>query len=227
MSSFFATYGQHWDYWWPQFVPAIWVTLGITVLAYILAVVLGMLLALGKMSRIMPLRVFCISYIEFMRGVPALAILFLLYFGLTPLGIILDAFWAGVIGLGLSMGGYIAEVFRAGLQAVHRGQREASLAIGMTPGQTFRYIVFPQALRIILPPLLNMLIVLLKDSSLCALIAAPELLLTAKDLASESFLPMHLYLLVGVMYFALAWPMSLVTRRVEVRMKRGMRAVGA
>ena len=109
---------------------------------------------------------------------------------------------------GLSMGGYIAEVFRAGFQAIHSGQREAALAVGMTPLKSFRYIMLPLAVRIVLPPMLNMLILLLKDSSLCALITTPELLLTAKDLASMSFLPMHLYLLVGVVYLALSLPMS-------------------
>ncbi len=111
----------------------------------------------------------------------------------------MDAFWAGVIGLGLSAGGYIAEVFRAGLQAVHKGQREAALAVGMTPAVTFRYIILPQAVRIVLPPLLNMLIMLLKDSSLCALISA----------------------------FAMAWPLSLIARRVEARMRQGMRSTSS
>jgi polar amino acid transport system permease protein len=133
----------------------------------------------------------------------------------------------GVVGLGMSAGGYIAEVFRAGIQAVHKGQREAALSVGMTPLRSFRYIILPQALRIILPPMLNMLIILLKDTSICSLISTPELMLRAKDLAMMSFLPMHLFLLAAVIYFLLAWPMSLLTRRVERRMRRGMRGAAA
>ncbi|MCG8357713.1 MAG: ABC transporter permease subunit, partial [Kiloniellales bacterium] len=112
------------------------------------------------------------------------------------------------------------------IQAIHRGQREAALAVGMTPYMSFRSIILPQAVRIVLPPILNMLIILLKDTSICSLISTPELMLRAKDLAMMSFLPMHLFLLAGVIYFLLAWPMSLVTRRLEAHMRRGLRTAG-
>lgn len=221
---FLQVYRDNWADWWPQILEAIGVTMQLMAASFALAVALGLLLALGKVSRFKSLRVLSTVYIEVARGIPALAVLFLLYFGLVPLGIVLDAFVAGFIGLGMSAAGYIAEVFRAGIQAIHKGQREAALSVGMTPFMTFRYIVLPQAMRIILPPLLNMLIVLLKDTSICSLISTPDLMLRAKDLAMMSFLPMHLFLLAGVIYFILAWPLSIVTRRVEVRMRRGMRA---
>lgn len=223
MIEFFKLYGEHWSAWWPQILPAIGITIGLTAGAFTLAVVLGLLLAVGKTSKINLIRWFCIGYIEVVRGIPALAILFLLYFGLAPLGIIFDAFTAGFIGLGLSGGAYIAEVFRAGLEAMHKGQREAALAIGMTPFASFRYIILPQAIRIVLPPLLNMLVMLLRDSSICSLISTPELMLRAKDLASEYFLPMHVYLLIGFIYFAMACPLSAVARMVHSRMSRGRR----
>ena len=225
MSEFLSVYVQNWHDWGPQIYSAIWVTLGITFFAYILALIVGMLIALGRMSKSKPLQMFSKGYVEVARGVPTLVILFLIYFGLPSFGIIFDAFWAGVVGLGLSMGGYIAEVFRSGFQAIHAGQREAALAVGMTPFKSFRFILFPLAIRIIVPPMLNMLILLLKDSSLCALITTPELLLTAKDIASSTFLPMHLYLLVGVIYLSLSLPMSFVARRAEIIMRRGMRNV--
>ncbi len=225
MSEFLYVYVENWANWWPQLLPAIGNTLMLTVFAFMLAVAIGMVLALGKLSRLRVVRGFCIGYIEVTRGVPALAILFLIYYGLVPLGIVLDAFAAAAVGLGMSAGGYLAEVFRAGIQAVHRGQREAALAVGMNPLQSFRYIVLPQAIRIVLPPLLNMLIILLKDTSIASLISTPELMLRAKDLAMMSFLPMHLFLLAGLIYFLMAWPMSLITRRVEARMRRGSHAV--
>ncbi len=227
MTEFLSVYSENWADWWPQIALATWNTILLTIFSFALALVIGMLLALGKLSPVKVIRGFCAAYIEIARGIPALAILFLIYYGLVPLGIVLDAFVAGVVGLGMSAGGYIAEVFRAGIQAVHKGQREAALSVGMTPLKSFRYIILPQALRIILPPMLNMLIILLKDTSICSLISTPELMLRAKDLAMMSFLPMHLFLLAAVIYFLLAWPMSLLTRRVERRMRRGMRGAAA
>jgi polar amino acid transport system permease protein len=227
MTEFLSVYSENWADWWPQIALATWNTILLTIFSFALALVIGMLLALGKLSPVKVIRGFCAAYIEIARGIPALAILFLIYYGLVPLGIVLDAFVAGVVGLGMSAGGYIAEVFRAGIQAVHKGQREAALSVGMTPLRSFRYIILPQALRIILPPMLNMLIILLKDTSICSLISTPELMLRAKDLAMMSFLPMHLFLLAAVIYFLLAWPMSLLTRRVERRMRRGMRGAAA
>lgn len=221
MSSFFQVYAENWSDWWPQLVPAMWNTIALTAASYLLAVALGIVLALGKLSKIRVLRALCTGYIEFVRGIPALVILFLLYFGLVPLGIVFDPFTAAVIGLGMNQGGYMAEVFRGGIEALHKGQREAALAVGMTPFEAYRHIIIPQAVRIVLPPLLNMLINLLKDTSICSLIAAPELMLRAKDIAAMAFRPMHIYLLVGVIYFMMAWPLSLITRRVEAHMHRG------
>jgi len=220
---FLAVYPQNWSNWWPQLVPSIIVTIELTICSFALAVAIGMILALGRLSHNRVLSGFARGYIELARGIPALTILFLIYFGLVPLGIVLDAFVAGFVGLGMSAGGYFAEVFRAGIQALHKGQREAAAAVGMTPYMSFRYIILPQALRIILPPMLNMLIILLKDTSLCSLISTPELMLRSKDLAMMSFLPMHLFVLAAVIYFILAWPMSLFTRRVERRMRMSLR----
>lgn len=223
IKGFFYVYVENWPDWGPQIYEAVWVTIQLTVASFTLAVILGLLLALGKLSSNALLRGFCTAYIELARGIPSLAILFLLYFGLVPLGIVFDAFVAGAIGLGMSAAGYIAEVFRAGIEAIHKGQREAALAVGMTPSMTFRHIILPQAVRIILPPLLNMVIILLKDTSICSLISTDELMLRSKDLAMMSFLPMHLFLLAGVIYFLLAWPLSLLTRRIETMMQRGRR----
>lgn len=227
MIGFLAEYASVWDEWRPEFIAATWVTIKLTVLSFLLASVLGLLLAIGKLSSYRILRGVCIAYIEFMRGIPALAILFLIYFGLVPLGIVIETFPASVIGLGLSAAGYIAEVFRAGIEAIHKGQREAAVAVGMTPRMVYRYIILPQAIRVVLPPLLNMLIILLKDTSICSLISTPEIMLRAKDVAMISFLPMHAFVLAGVIYFILAWPMSLLTRRLEAHLRRGMRGAGA
>jgi polar amino acid transport system permease protein len=221
---FLGQYAEHWDIWWPQMLEAMLVTVWITVGAYSLAIVLGLLVAVGRISRFAWLRALCAAYVEITRGVPALVILFLLYFGLVPLGIVLDAIPAGIIGLGMSAGGYMAEIFRAGIQATHKGQREAGLAVGLTPIAIYRFVILPQAIRVVLPPLVNMLIVVLKDSSLASLISAPEIMLRAKDIASQAFLPMHLFLLAGFLYFIMAFPLSMLARRVEAKMRRGLGA---
>lgn len=220
---FWQGYIQNWDYWWPQLAVAAGNTIIITALSFLLALVIGILLAFGRLSTLPLIPGFCRAYIEFVRGIPALALLFLIYFGLVPLGLVFDSFTAGVIGLGMNQGAYLAEVFRGGIEALHKGQREAALAVGMTPATAYRHIIMPQAVRIILPPLLNMLIILLKDSSICSLISTPELMLRTKDLASMSFLPMHAYLLAGMIYFLMAWPMSMFARRVEAKLSQGIR----
>jgi len=150
-----------------------------------------------------------------------------LYFGLPPLGLTLNGFCAGVLGLGLHGAAYVAEILRGGLGSVHKGQREAALAVGLLPRQAFVYVTLPQAMRVMLPPLLNTYVALLKDSSLCALIATNELMLTARAMSSEYFLPLHIFLLVGLFYFAIAFPLSMVSRLLERRLGRGRRTMGA
>ncbi len=221
--SFLEIYRANWSVWWPQLLTAAGYTVMLTAAAFVLAAALGLLLALAKIGPIAPLRRFAIGYIEVMRGIPTLALLFLLYFGLPPLGILLDEFVAGFVGLGMIAAGYVAEIFRAGIQAMHRGQREAALAVGMTPTMAMRHIILPQATRIVLPPLLNTAIVMLKDSSVCSLISTPELMLRTKDIATDTFLPMHLYLLAGAMYFCMASPLSMSVRRLEAYLRRGRR----
>jgi ABC-type amino acid transport system permease subunit len=174
-----------------------------------------------RLSRRRVLSGVALSYIEIVRGTPALTQLFLIYFGLAAAGLTLRAFQAAVIGLGLNGAAYLAEVYRAGIEAIHRGQREAAQAIGMTQTQTMRFIVLPQAVRVILPPMANYAIALLKDTSIASLISAPELMLRARDLSSEYFMPMELYLIAGGMYLAMAYPLSRAVRYMEARLGKG------
>ncbi len=204
----------------PQLLQAALDTLRMTGLAFLLAALLGLLLALGRMAPGLPGRL-ALGYIEVMRGVPQLAILFLIYFGLVPLGVALHAFTAAVIGLGLSGSAYLAEVYRAGLGSVDPGQREAAQMIGMTRPQVLRRVVLPQAWPAVLPPMGNYLVALLKDTSIASIISAPELMLRARDLSSEYYLPMHYYLLAGLMYLVMAWPLMQGVRMLERRLARG------
>lgn len=207
--------------WMPELLRAAGGTLRMTALAYLFAVIAALPIALARISRFSALSGTASWYIELVRGTPALTQLFLIYFGLASAGIVLSAFAAAVIGLGLNYAAYMAEVYRAGIAAIDPGQREAALAIGMTRARAMRIIILPQAIRVVIPPMTNYAVSLLKDTSVASLIAAPELMLRARDLSSEYFTPMELYLLVGLMYLVMAWPLAKAARRLELRLGRG------
>lgn len=221
---FFSVYGEKWPGWSYDMMRALWVTLQITAGAFVLGLAIGLVIAIGRLSKNPVINRLSLAYVEITRGVPALVILFLIYFGLPSFNIVFNAVPAAILGLGLSAGGYIAEIFRAGIEATHKGQREAGVAVGLSPLAVYRYIIVPQATRIALPPLLNTLISVLKDSSLASLISAPEIMLRAKDISSSDFMPLHILLWAGAMYFILALPLSYGARKLEVRMRRGLGA---
>ena len=225
MSAFLAPYGEYGGDWLATLLPAAGITAALTVSAFLLAALLGGLVAALRLSASPMLRRLALCYVEIVRGIPVLTILFLIYFGLPNAGVTLDAFTASMIGLAISSSAYLSEVLRTGLDALHKGQREAALAIGMKPGQMYRSIILPQVLRVTLPAILSTLIVLLKDSSLCALITVNELMLTGRALSTEYFLPLNIFVLIGAIYFAIAWPLSLLSRHFERRLLRGRRTV--
>jgi His/Glu/Gln/Arg/opine family amino acid ABC transporter permease subunit len=204
----------------PELLVAALGTLKMTALAFIFAAILGLLLAILRMSGGVAGR-FALVYIEVVRGTPALTLLFLIYFGLVPLGIVLQSFPAAVVALGLNGGAYLAEIYRAGIQAVDRGQREAAQMIGLRRREVMRYVVLPQSLPAVLPPMGNYLVSLLKDTSIASLISAPELMLRSRDLAGTYYLPMEYYLLAGAMYLVMAWPMMHGVRKLERYFARG------
>jgi His/Glu/Gln/Arg/opine family amino acid ABC transporter permease subunit len=205
--------------WLPELLWACLQTIQLTTLSFLVAVPLGMIIVAMRLSKVPFLRWFAISLIEVARGTPALVILFIIYFGLPSVApwLSINSLSAAVLGLGLQGGAILAEIFRAGIEAIDRGQREASLTLGMTPRQTMVDVIGPQAWRIVLPPVGNYAIGLLKDTSIASIIAAPELMLRAKDLASSSFMPMQLYVLAAVLYFAMSFPLALFIRRLERR----------
>jgi His/Glu/Gln/Arg/opine family amino acid ABC transporter permease subunit len=204
----------------PELLVAALGTLKMTALAFVLAAILGLVLAILRMAGGVAGR-FAFLYIEVVRGTPALTLLFLIYFGLVPLGIVLNSFPAAVVALGLNGAAYLAEVYRAGIQAVDSGQREAAQMIGLRRSQVMRYVVLPQSLPAVLPPMGNYLVSLLKDTSIASLISAPELMLRSRDLAGTYYLPMQFYLLAGAMYLVMAWPMMVGVRWLERYFARG------
>ena len=227
MIEFFRTYADYWPDWAPRLRAAMLVTAALSVAGFSLAAVLGALLTSALRGGQPWVRTAARTYVQSIRAVPLLALLLSIYFVLPEAGLVLSGFWAGALGLGLQGSAYVAEILRGGLGSVHKGQHEAGLTVGMTPWQIFRHVTAPQALRAMLPPLLNAYVSLLKDSSLCALIATDELMLTARAISSESFLPLHIFLLVGLFYFAIAFPLSMLSRWLERRLMRGRRVMGA
>src|SRR5271156_800828 len=204
----------------PELLVAAGGTLRMTAFAFLLAAMLGLVLALMRLAGGFAGQ-FAFLYIEIVRGMPALTLLFLIYFGLAPVGIVLSSFMAAVVALGLNGAAYLAEVYRAGIQAVDPGQREAAQMIGLRRPQVMRDIVLPQAVPVVLPPMGNYLVSLLKDTSIASLISAPELMLRSRDLAGTYYLPMEYYLVAGAIYLIMAWPMMHGVRRLERHFARG------
>jgi His/Glu/Gln/Arg/opine family amino acid ABC transporter permease subunit len=227
MNAFLATYAEYWADWWPRLMDAARVTAELSAIGFAVAIVLGALLVWMLRSGVPALRRTAQGFVELLRAIPLLALLLAIYFVLPSVGVTLSGYWAGAIGLGVHGSAYVAEILRGGLQSVHGGQREAGLAVGLTPRRVVLHVTLPQALRVMLPPLLNSYVALLKDSSLCALIATNELMLAAKAISSEYFLPLHIFILVGLLYFAIAFPLSMLSRWMERRMAQGRRTVGA
>lgn len=225
MMEFLETLARYAPEWIDRLAPATLVTIAITFLSYAIAVCIAVAVEWARGLGNRTIDIVIGGYIAVARGVPILAILYLLYFGLPGAGILLSAFQAGVLGISLVYGAYLAEVFRAGIGSLHKGQREAAVAVGMTPLQAFRLIILPQAIRTMLPPLLVTFVSLLKDSSICALIAVNELVLTSRVMMAEYFLPLHIFVLVGMFYFVIAWPLSLLARWLEKRLMQGRRVL--
>lgn len=224
MIEFLAGYGDYiWD-WLPEMAIASLQTLQLMVISFCLACVLGMIVALLRISRFALLRVIAKIYIGFFRGVPVLVILYWIYFALPEMGyevLVISSYTAAILGLGIHGAAFLAEIFRSGIESLHRGQMEAALSLGMTPTKAMSYIILPQALRVVVPPIANYTVGLLKETALCSIIAAPELMLRAKDLASSSFLPMHAFVLAAVFYYIMSFPLMRLAEHLEARMGAG------
>jgi His/Glu/Gln/Arg/opine family amino acid ABC transporter permease subunit len=195
-------------------------TVKICVLAVLLGIALGGLLGLASLSRFAPARWLVRAYVDFIRGTPLLIQIFLVYFALPVVGINLPEFWAGVIALGLNAAGFIAEVVRAGVGSIEKGQTEAARSIGMRHRQILFYILLPQSLRAVVPPTTNELISLVKGSALLSVISVYELTRAGQAVISVHFAPFEIYLLIALYYYAtisfLAWMSRWMERKLPV-----------
>lgn len=217
----------------------IWITVAVTVVAYVSACLLGLGLALAGLSRWAVLRQAARLYIEIVRGVPIIVLLLYIAFVVAPAGVtalnwVLGALGVeeirprdfpllarAVIALTVAYSAFLAEIFRAGLQSVDKGQIEAAMSLGLNGWQRFRLVVFPQAFRTILPPLGNDFVAMVKDSSLVSVLGVADITQLGKVTAAGNFRYFETYNLVALLYLTMTIGLSLVLRQVEKRMKVG------
>ncbi|PLS05811.1 amino acid ABC transporter permease [Neobacillus cucumis] len=198
------------------------VTLYIFVIAIILGFIIGLVMALLRLAPIKILNWIAKIYVDAIRGTPFIVQLFFIYFGVNSLHLIsLNSTTAGIITVAINAGAYFAEIIRAGIQSIDKGQTEAARSIGFTGAQTMRYVVLPQAFRRMLPTITNQSIISLKDTSLLSVIGIADLTQQGQIQASATFEAFKIWLAVGVIYFIIIYLLTLlanfVERRIQVR----------
>ena len=205
----------------PQLATGLGLTIFLTLASMAIGLVLGALVAAGRLSRYRPLRLFIGGYIEVMRGTPALVQLVWVYYCVPIiLGIQVPAIPAVILALSLNVGAYYGEAFRSGIQAVPREQVETADVLGLNYIQRMRYVVLPQAFRTVLPVLISTSIALFKDTSLVSTLGVADLMYTGQVAAIQTYRPIEILTVVAVIYFCVAFPAALLGRRVELRMSR-------
>jgi polar amino acid transport system substrate-binding protein len=208
---------------WPKYLPLLLrgavTTVELSVLAMALAIVAGLALVLLRLYGIAPLRWASMVYVEVIRGTPLLIQLFLIYYGLPEIGLRLNPFFAGIVGLGLNYAASESENYRAGIQSIPHGQTEAALALGMNRWQVLRHVVLPQSLRLVIPPVTNDFIAMFKDSSIVSVITMVELTKVYGMLAMSTYDYIGLGLMTAGIYFALSYPASMFANWLERRLR--------
>ncbi len=189
----------------PFFLQAAWVTIELSVLTTLLGLACGTIGAAARLSRLWIIRMIGASYVSVFRGTPALIQLFILYFGGPQIGIQLDAFQAGVIGLGVNIGAYMTETIRGAIISVDKGQMEAARTLGLSGPQAMRKIVLPQAFRLMIRPLGVNINALIKGTALVAAISVIELTYTAQRFIGSTYKPFEMFLLAGVLYMIIIY----------------------
>ena len=201
----------------PILLQGVWLTVLVTLGSLILSTALGLAWVFMRVSSLAWLARVSLVAINLIRGVPIIVILFYIYFVMPDLGVSLSAVQAAVIGLGVAYSAYQAENFRAAIEAIDAGQREAAASIGMGWGLSMRRVILPQALRVALPGFGNVCVMMLKDSSQASTITVAELALQGKLIASSTFKNTTVFTLVAVLYLCMSLPLILLVRRLERR----------
>ncbi|MBY0122969.1 amino acid ABC transporter permease [Bacillus sp. S/N-304-OC-R1] len=203
----------------PFFFKGTLLTIGLSLLGILFGTILGLLIGLGKMMKNKTIAFLFNCYIIFFRGTPLFVQILLIHFGVVPLilghtnGIV-----ASIIALSLIAGAYIAEIFRAGIQSIDKGQMEAARSLGLTHVQAMKHVILPQAFKRMIPPLGNEFIVLVKESSLAAIVATPELMYYGRALASQYYRVWEPYLTAALIYLVLTTTLGFLLNRLERRL---------
>jgi len=207
---------------WPMLMRGAFETVQVTAVSLLLGCVLGLLVGIGRLN---PARRvvygFCTAYVAVIRGTPLLVQLFILFFGLPQFGILLPAFFCGVLGMGIYSGAYVSEIVRGAIQSVDRGQMEAARSIGLSSAQAMRAVILPQAVVRMIPPLGNEFIALIKNSALVSLLTIHDLMHEGQKIISVSYRSLEVYLAIAVVYFVLTGLTSLALRHIEQRLRAG------
>ncbi|AOF54177.1 amino acid ABC transporter [Rodentibacter caecimuris] len=214
---------MNWDYIisvLPRFVDATLITLALSFWGILCSFIIGTICAVINSYHFKALNWLVKSYIELSRNTPLLIQVFFLYFGLSKVGIKLDGFTCGVIGLAFLGGSYMAEAIRGGLEAVSKGQIESALSIGLTPFQAFRYVIFPQALAISIPAIGANCLFLMKETSVISAVAVAELMFIAKEIIGMDYKTNEALFLLVVFYLIILLPISISIRYLEQRTRR-------
>jgi len=201
-------------------VQAVRWTVLLTLIAFVFGGLVGLVVAVLRIAKSRPLQAVAIVYIKVFQGTPLLLQLYLVYFGSNLLGFRPDAWVSAALGLTFYASAFLAEVWRGCLQAIPRGQWEGARAIALGYFQQLRLVIMPQALKIAIPPTIGFMVQLLKGTSLAAIIGFTELTRAAQIVNNATFRPLTVYVIVALLYFALCWPLSLLSQRMEQRLSR-------
>ncbi|CAM4402658.1 amino acid ABC transporter permease [Paenibacillus tarimensis] len=204
---------------WQSYASAAWITLKLSFFGVLLGTLLGIGFALMRLSGVWVVRFLSTAYIELVRGTPMLVQIFIIHYGLTQFGVDFAPFQSGIIALTINSAAYMAEVFRAGIMAIDKGQTEAARSLGLSKGMAMRYIVLPQAFRNMLPAIGNEFIIIIKDSSLVSVIGIAEIMNTARTLQGNLFLPLEPLLVAAGVYFVLTFTLSKLLGALERKLR--------
>ena len=207
----------------PLILSGIPITIAVSVCAIVFATLFAVVGALGRLSRIAPIYAIATLYVSLVRGTPLIVQVFFVYSALPEFGIVLPAFVAGTFALAFNYGAYMTEIFRAGIQAVPRGQVEAAHALGMTDGATMRRVVLPQAIRIVIPAIGNEFIAMIKDSALVSYVGLHEVFYYGRTIGSQHFQSFSTLMVAAIIYWAMTIVFSLFQERLEKRMAESER----
>ena len=201
---------------WPMLVEGLWVTLQLGAASIVAGLILGLILSMIRLYAIFPLRLLARLYIDVFRSIPVLVLLIVVYYALPFVGVRLSPFASAMSALTLVSGAYTAEIFRAGIEAIPKGQFEASAALGLNHRQTMIDVILPQAIKIVIPPLTNNSINVVKDTALASVVAMPDLLKQATQAQALAANPSPL-ILAAAIYLAILWPLVALVGRLERR----------